>query len=298
MISIIICSVNSAVLERALTSIRNTIGVPFESIIIDNRPPYLGICDAYNQGAAKAKYDIFCFMHEDVSFETAGWGQKVIDHLHSKEIGLIGLAGGDIKSWVPSSWASLISASEISYIQHYKNGSVAERILRTSSPSDPSTLKEVVSIDGFWMCTRRDVFAKFQFDSRTFAGFHGYDIDFSLQVLQEYKIGVIFDVIVHHYSEGSFDRTWANNAIHVSDKWEKTLPRSVRNLPHKELLRQHWTSMNDFLDKLIELRYSLPQIIRYYLKYSIKKYFYWKHFLHFLKYIFQGYYKRKSLLNR
>ncbi len=293
MISIIICSVNKAALQKVTENITNTIGVSFEIIAIENSITSEGICTVYNKGAARAKYDIFCFMHEDISFETIGWGHKVIAHLKSPGVGLIGLAGGGIKSWVPSSWSSLIYTSEINFIQHFKDSDRQQKIYRTDSPEDAATIKKVVCIDGFWMCTKRDVFAKYQFDEKIFTGFHGYDIDFSLQVFTGYKVAVIFDILVHHYSEGNFDKTWMKNALLVSDKWRKILPMSVKKLSKEILLRQHWTAMNSFLDKLLALNYPLLQICRLYFKYSLNKYFYWKHFLYFLKYIFSGYFKRR-----
>lgn len=298
MISIIICSVNDAALEKVTENITHTIGVAFEIIVTENSTARLGICEAYNKGAAKAKYDIFCFMHEDIFFETIGWGRKVIAHLRSPQVGLIGLAGGGVKSWVPSSWASLIFCSEINYIQHFKEPVHPEKIFRTASPENDSMIKNVVCIDGFWMCTKRDVFAKYKFDSKTFTGFHGYDIDFSLQVFARYEVAVVFDILVHHFSEGSFDKTWIMNAMLVSDKWKKKLPMSVKKLPRQTLLRQQWTAMQSFIDKLLILNYALPQICKFYFKYSLNKYFYWKHFLYFLKYIFSGYYKKKGAISK
>jgi hypothetical protein len=231
-------------------------------------------------------------MHEDIFFDTNGWGQKVAAHLSSKEFGLIGLAGGGIKSRVPSSWASLIYSSEINYVQHFKNTEKELKILRTGSPEDASVIKKVVCIDGFWMCTTREVFARHQFDEKIFRGFHGYDIDFSLQVFTEYKVGVVFDITVHHFSEGSFDKTWLVNAIAVSKKWGDALPFSVTALSDEILRRQHWTTMQSFIDNMLLLEYSLPQIWKYYFKYAAGKYFYWKHFLHFSKYILSGYRKK------
>lgn len=298
MISIIICSINKQALEKVSNNIARTIGVDFEIIAIDNAVAGLGICAAYNIAAAKARFDILCFMHEDIYVETIGWAQKVAAHLSSGEFGLIGLAGGTVKSKVPSSWASLIYTSEISYIQHFKNPKREIKIVRTHSPQDAGMVKKVVCIDGFWMCTTREVFTRFQFDEEIFSGFHGYDIDFSLQVFTAYKVGVVFDIVVHHFSEGSFDKTWLINAMAVSKKWEALLPFSVETLSDETLLRQHWTAMQSFIDKMLLLEYSLPKITRYYLKYAFGKYFYWKHFLHFFKYLLTGCFtKRPAIKN-
>lgn len=282
-------------LDNAVKSITGTIGVPFEVISIENSTRKYGICAAYNLGAAKANYDILCFMHEDISFDTIGWGQKVMDHLKSPAVGLIGLAGGDSKSLVPSPWASLMCFNEGNFIQHYKDpAKPPKRIYGTCSPEDLSAIKRVICIDGFWMCTRRDVFAKYRFDEKTFTGFHAYDIDYSLQVAGGYKVAVVFDILVHHYSEGKFDRTWLENAMLVSDKWQRVLPAAVHTISKEKLVEEQWTTMRSFIDKMVEVGYSLPVICRLYVKYSFKKHFYWKHFLYFFRYIFLEYLKKEE----
>ena len=283
-------------LDNVVKSITYTIGVPFEIISIENSTRRYGICAAYNIGAARAKYDIYCFMHEDISFDTYGWGEKVIAHLQHPRVGLIGLAGGDSKSYVPSPWASVVSYNEGNFIQHFKDPlTPPQKIYGTCSPEDDSIIKNVVCVDGFWMCTKKEVFAKYQFDEKIFTGFHGYDIDFSLQVVQEYEVAVVFDILVHHYSDGNFDRTWLRNAMLVSDKWESSLPKSVRHVSEEKLLHEHWLTLKSFIDKLIQLNYSLPVICIFYFKYSFKKLFYWKHFLYFFKYIFLEYLKKDKL---
>jgi Glycosyltransferase like family len=284
MISIIISSRSHDVLQAIKDNVQKTIGVPFEIISFENKNGTKGLCEVYNLGAAKAKYNLFCFMHEDISFETNDWGKKVIHHLADKNVGLIGLAGGDTKGLVPSSWSSSIFQSEISIIQHYKTRNLPpERILKTGYPDDVSVIKKVVCIDGVWMCTRRDVFEKFRFDSDTFKGFHGYDVDFSLQVFQEYKVCVVFDILVHHYSDGNYNKTWVENIIKISNKWKEQLPKTVRMLDHKELVRQHWTTMGGFLKKLSNLKYPFAVKLKLFLEYSFNRFFHLMHFLHFLK---------------
>ncbi len=292
MISVIICSANKDVLSKALESINATIGVPFETIIIENSAAKFGISEAYNYGAAKAKFDILCFMHEDICFETNNWGQKVLTYLQDTTVGLIGIAGGDTKSLVPSSWSSSVFESEISIIQHFKNKlKQPQRIFKTGYPEDKNSIKKVVCLDGVWMCTRQDVFAQYNFDSKTFKGFHGYDIDFSLQVFMQYKVCVVFDILIHHYSNGSYTKTWMQNMMLVSDKWKNQLPVSVRNLSVKEFTVQHWTTMGRFLDYLFRLNYNLSFIIQQLFKYSFNKYFRINYFLYFIKYAAVNYFK-------
>lgn len=274
MISIIICSQSRDVVMATEENIRETIGVDVELIVIPNAEGKFGICHAYNTGALKARYDIFCFMHEDISYETKNWGERVIRHLSNKKTGLIGIAGGDTKSMTPSSWPSSIFESEISIIQHYKSkDKPPKKIITTGYPDNSSQYKKVTCIDGVWMCTRRDVFDKYQFDEKTFTGFHGYDIDFSLQVGLSYQVCAVSDILIHHYSEGSFNNDWLKSTIVVSKKWKKQLPRSARSLSHQEYVRQHWTSMNVFIDKMIELNYSRFSMIANTFPFAFNRYF-------------------------
>lgn len=284
MISIIICSINKSFLANAVKSIEKTIGVPHEIIVIDNNTARLGICEAYNRGATKAKFDILCFMHEDISFETQGWGVNVITHLGDKSIGLIGVAGGDTKSLVPSSWPSSIFNSEISLIQHYRDEKeTGVKIVMTGYPNDLGSCKNVACLDGVWMCVRKDIFKRYQFDAKVFTGFHGYDIDYSLQVAQTHRVCVIFDVVLHHYSEGSFDRRWLQSSMLVSDKWKHVLPYSVRHVTKKELIRQHWTTMNIYIETMIRLEYNLAFIVWQLLKYGLNSLFGFRFFLYSLR---------------
>ncbi len=295
MISIIICSANEAALQEVLHSIEHTIGVPYEAIVVENHQGKFGLSEAYNKGAAKAHYDVFCFMHEDVCFETNDWGRKVLNYLSNKAIGLIGVAGGDTKGRIPSSWSSFVFASEVSLVQHFKHSKKPpERICRTGYPGDVSTIKPVVSMDGVWMCTRRDIYEHCRFDDRTFRQFHGYDIDFSLQVLMKYKVCVVFDILLHHYSEGSYTKNWLDNMILLSNKWKHQLPVSVRDLSEKEYMIQHWTAMVRFIDNLIYFQYKLPAVYYQICKYSFNRYFRVRRFLYSLKYAFQAYYNRNN----
>ena len=285
MISIIICSKDQELFFKVKENIRNTVGVPFEIIEMNNEDGKFGICSAYNKGADKANFEILCFLHEDTNFETHNWGEIIISHLSDKSVGLIGIAGGDTKSFVPSSWSSFIYPSEISIVQHFKSTGKMERIVRTGDISNPQLIKPVICIDGVFMCTRKDVFSKFRFDEKTFPEFHGYDLDYSLQVGTSLKECMIFDLFIPHFSEVSFHRHWLNYTMKLSDKWKYRLPVSVRNLKESEYINQHWTSMRNFIKKQIELDYKLHIILKNYFKYSFTQYFHFMHFLHFLRII-------------
>lgn len=292
MISVIICSVNPLLLEKVRKNIEETIGVPYEIISIDNSQNKYGICKAYNEAGAKARFPILCFMHEDISFETTNWGEKVCTHLKDKQTGLLGVAGGDSKALVPSSWSVPVISNEINLVQHYKSALLpVKRIVETNKEINGNT-KRVIALDGVWLCTRKDVFEQFKFDDKTFTGFHGYDIDYSLQVNTKFTVRVVFDVVLHHFSEGNPDARWINSAILVSKKWKKQLPVSVYDLSKEQYRFHYWHSLRVYLQHLFRLNYNYFTIIATLLHYSFnRRYFSFRRFLSMSKYVAIGIYK-------
>ncbi|MHA4807442.1 glycosyltransferase [Flavitalea flava] len=285
MISIIICSINPNLLSNLKRNIAETIGMPYEIIAIDNSINNWGICKVYNQGAEKATYPILCFAHEDISFVTNDWGRLVCAHFSDPKTGLLGLAGGDAKSLVPSSWSIPVVSNEINIFQHYRSVTEPSRHIVVRSPDTLGSKERVVSLDGVWLCTKKEIFCQFTFDERTFGGFHGYDIDYSLQVNTLYKVYVIFDLVVHHYSDGKPDRKWVESAILVSKKWKNKLPVSVYDLPWSAYNIHHWQSLQVFLHKLIQLNYEFPVILRHYLNFSFTRFFTFRQFFSMGKYV-------------
>jgi Glycosyltransferase like family len=293
MISIIICSVNPVSLADIKKNIEETIGVPYEIVVIDNSANRYGICRAYNEGGSRARFPLLCFMHEDIAFETAGWGEIVRRHLSNPRTGLLGVAGSDAKSLVPSCWTfSSIVSSEINLVQHYRFSRLPPLRIRVTGETQAGPLKKVVAVDGLWLCTKREVFDRFKFDEATFTGFHGYDIDFSLQVSTRYDVCVAFDIVVHHFSEGKRDRQWLNSAVAVSRKWKKRLPASVYDLSHQEYRVHHWQTLHGFLDHLFRLKYGTASILRHYFAYSFTRFFTVRRFISMGKYVLANLLKR------
>jgi hypothetical protein len=273
MISVIICSVDPSRLAKVSDNIGKTIGVPYELIAVDNASGRYGICAAYNLAGSRARYPLLCFMHEDIAFETRDWGQLVHRHFQDPEVGLLGVAGGDARALVPCSWSVPIGSKQIHLIQHYKYlKGISEHLLETD-PSGYADKKRVVALDGLWLCTRKEIFARFQFDEAAFPGFHGYDIDYSLQVGRTSGVYVVFDILIHHYSEGSPDRSWLKSAMRLSRKWRRQLPVSVSPQPREVYSLHHWRSMRVFLQRLSDLDYNYFLILWWLVYYSCNRYF-------------------------
>lgn len=211
MISIIVCSISPERLARLKENIRDTIGLEYELIAIDNRVNSRGICAVYNQGAAAARYDILCFVHEDVEFLEDGWGARVLQHFSSADLGAIGLAGSRYKGRIPSGWST--GQKELDR-QHLYHGSDRLRMesFHLSPPDDEMKCSDVCVLDGVWIGVRRSLWETVRFDENI-VGFHFYDIDFSLRCYQIMRVAVIYDVELLHFSKGGFDASWVQAAL-------------------------------------------------------------------------------------
>lgn len=223
MISIIISSADKTQLKAITQNIQNTIGIAHEILSYENKGAKRGICEIYNQGIKEAKYDLLCFMHEDIVLLTDHWGRIVIDYFQKDpRLGLLGVAGSDSKSSVAGSWDSLYGTAYINIIQHFKHKDAPP--LRITNPENPqSKINPVAWVDGVWFCCPRKVAQKFPFDENL-KGFHGYDIDFSLEIFERYTVAVSHNILMAHFSEGKFSTDWLNAMLYISRKRKKQLP--------------------------------------------------------------------------
>ncbi|SFD81763.1 Glycosyltransferase like family protein [Chitinophaga sp. CF118] len=228
MISVIICSANAARAADVTRNITATIGVPHELIVIDNAKALGGMCAGNNAGAQRAVYDICCFVHDDVAFLTNDWGTRVIAHFNEDEqLALIGLAGSRYKSKTLSGWYTGLQEADCCNIyQRKKNGKDRQFYMRPEGMEGKSV--QVKTLDGVWLCMRKQVWQKHPFNSERLNGFHFYDLDISLRVSSFYKVSVVYDVDVSHFSKGNFGDEWVLGAINFHENVNKvTLPCSV-----------------------------------------------------------------------
>ncbi|UOR03946.1 glycosyltransferase family protein [Hymenobacter aerilatus] len=252
MVSIIICSRSQDQLAQVKYNVAATIGAPYEVVAIDNSQGRYSIFQAYNWGIAQSTGDLLCFMHEDISFETQDWGQVVQRAFReNSRLGLLGVAGSSYKPAVPSGWSFDSACDDTTYmniVQYYKGRSDKNKIY--SNPKK-QTISNVVSVDGVWFCTTRAIAEKVQFDEKTFSGFHCYDVDFSLAVLQHHEVAVTFEVLINHFSEGSFNDSWITETIKLHDKWRAILPINLEQLPAAAVTREEFKAFHAILPRLV-----------------------------------------------
>ena len=263
MISIVICSKSPVLLEQVSKNIAATIGLPYEIVAIDNTKGEQGICAAYNRGARKSKFDLLCFMHEDILFHTQNWGRVVAELLADPSIGLVGVIGSKYLVDAPAHWwGGGLELCRRRLIDGYADGR-QEHVLQNP---DSEQVSEVVAVDGVWLCTRRHVWQEHPFDGQTFPYFHFYDIDFSAQVFQHYRVVVTYSILIEHFSRGNIDHTWVKSALAFFKKWRHHLPMSTKRLPVEKARQVKERAYQAFASRLLSLHYNKRITLNYILK--------------------------------
>ena len=249
MISIIICHRNESLLQSLKKNIEETIGLPFELIIIDNRNNNYTILSAYNEGVRKSKYDIACFAHEDILFHTNNWGQKVVEHFNNVEVGMIGIIGGMAQSMIPSAWwfNSYFSKSARNLLLKDRNKKDKNLYHYYSNPLSDEGKTEVVILDGLWFCIRKKLFEKISFDEKTFSGFHLYDADISMQICQYAKSYVVYDILIEHKWDGNISQDFYKDLIHFTKKWDKQLPIRNSKIDSNYFKNYNWHALRNLI---------------------------------------------------
>lgn len=217
MISIVICSQYPNLSEDVQRSLSSTIGIEYEIVYIYNQDNKYSIFEAYQLGVARAKGDILCFMHNDVLFYSQNWGQIVEQTLADNRIGGCAVAGVQYLRCSPAYYPVGFGMNKINLIQSTPNGDLYWH--------DYNQMSEIVAFDGLWFCIKADCFNKISFDTKTYSGFHFYDIDISLQLhKQGYKIVCLPNIQIKHLSGGHTNESWLRNSFLFASKWRNYLP--------------------------------------------------------------------------
>lgn len=247
MISVVILHRNIDFIQKAKTNLKQTIGVEYELIIIDNKNNDFNIFNGYNLGVRKSKFPIICFMHEDLLFHTDDWGKRVLSHFENSDLGLLGVVGGTAMPRVPATWWTKhpLNVHYVNLIQHWTRqeppiGGYRQEIPGTRKTRDYNNptnkkLNEGIAVDGLWFCVRKELFDRVKFDQETYAGFHFYDVDICFQVLARgYKVMFASDILVEHFSEGHLSKDWFESALIFNKKWRHDLPKFINKVDAKK----------------------------------------------------------------
>lgn len=228
MFSIITCSRKQEIPLELKQNIDETIGCAYELVFIDNSENKYSIFEAYNEGVRRAKGEILCFTHDDVLFRSSNWGNAMMNHFHESEsIGLIGFAGTHFLPDTPMYWYGSPFVSQ----RNLNNdlGCVEEHFHEEWFGGN--NIIETVAVDGFCFFARKSLFDRIAFDEMTYKGFHLYDMDICMQVIQAgYKVCVCRDVLAEHqwsermqFSKKGGDAFLGNLDL-FTRKWQDKLP--------------------------------------------------------------------------
>ena len=239
MVSIITCSVNDEQYFEFEASVTNTIGVPFEIIRIDNRSNAYSICAAYNEGARRARFDVLCFSHEDIQFITKDWGKDLCTVLDDRKIGLVGVYGICFHSHFPVGWYAS-GEFEGQVVLGMEADAKADYHVRFPSEK----IADVAGVDGLFMATRRGVFDRYKFAEEILKGFHGYDMDYSLQVGQTLRVVVTRNILLKHASGGQFNDAYYEAMAVIGKRWHDAFPVHVAAYSTAELKALNLRALN------------------------------------------------------
>lgn len=266
MVSVIICSVSEEKRERVRENISRTIGVEHEFIIHDNtKDNRLGICQAYNLCASKAKYDCLCFVHEDVEFVSNGWGRELVLQANKDYTGVIGLAGGRVVTKTPLSWGEIGAPHIRVHIKHK-----GDKKFWNENPNN-ERFSEVITLDGVMMFCKRSVWERIKFNEALLKGFHCYDTDFSIRAFKYYKNYVCHTIDLVHYSNGNFGKEWFDEIGRIYEPVMASLPLSVEELSDEEIQKivekGEYEYIRRYIIKLKSREEALEAIRRFRYKY-------------------------------
>jgi hypothetical protein len=92
-----------------------------------------------------------------------------------------------------------------------------------------------VLVDGLWFCVPKIVMDKVSFDESTFSGFHCYDLDICLQIIElNYEVRIVYDINIEHFSIGKRDAKWLRGIFTLYAKWKKILPIQTTEISNSQ----------------------------------------------------------------
>ncbi len=211
MISIIICSIDPAKYKKVTQNYRSLLGnEPHEIIGIHDAK---SLAEGYHRGIRKSSGAILVFCHDDIEILSPDFSKKLRTHL--KTYDLIGAAG--TTRLIGPGWIQAGQPYIHGQITHYdkKEDVYATCVYSANEP----VVSDIQAIDGLFMAAKREVTDSVRFDEARLDGFHLYDIDFSYSAYRAgFKVAVCNDIIIIHYSGGSFAEKWRYYADRFLEK--------------------------------------------------------------------------------
>lgn len=200
MLSIVVSTYKPDKFQQLQDNISRSIGnTVYELIKVDN-PGLMGLCSAYNKGAASARYDVLLFIHDDIEFNTNNWGEILLHHIRRYSQGIIGIAGGNYVPAAPSGW----------FIKH--------------GAHTVHSNQETKLLDGVFLAMSKEQYKEMPFNEQI-KGYHGYDTEICTRSAIKYANLLVSDIQIIHHSEGNPDRQWLENHIQIRDLYGNSMQK-------------------------------------------------------------------------
>lgn len=232
MLSIIVASYRQNYFSNLCLNIKETIGEVEYEIIKVNNPGLMSVSKAYNEGAERAKFFLFLFIHEDVEFFTHNWGRELLKSFEEKNVGVIGLAGGTKKSFLPTGHDQGIAKYRNIFVIHKKD----EHEIRNNRIE----LIKIKTLDGVFLAMDKLIWKEFKFNEEIDC-FHFYDLDITLRISEKYQNYVNPNISLLHFSKGNFDNDWIkaclkfHKFVYPFDQYEQEENKKLRVFWYKRL---------------------------------------------------------------
>jgi len=194
-------------------------------------PSVGSIAESYNatldRAAERDDLEALVLVHQDAEIVDADLCAKVREALRDPEVGLIGCVGAlDVRSiaW----WeGSVTLASFINRYEAHGGGDLASFSWSWDEAPPWAKTGEVETLDGFVLVFSPWAVRSIRFDE-ALSRFHGYDLDYCLQVREAGRKVVTADFRAIHHREIEMlpdPEEWIEAHIAVADKWDGRMPR-------------------------------------------------------------------------
>jgi tetratricopeptide (TPR) repeat protein len=212
-VSIVVCSIDDARLERFRANMESHLRDRAHELVVirDAR----SLCEGYARGLDRARHDIVVFCHDDVELVSADPFARIEEALQASD--LIGFAGSSLAGvWTGHPHLH-------GWITHPAPDGEWEVAVTSLAGGVVAGMQ---TLDGVFMAMRRETAQRIGFDSRTFDGFHLYDLDFSYRAFRAgLRLAVTTEVVAVHASRGRFDAVWRGYAQRFEEKFPETAGR-------------------------------------------------------------------------
>jgi hypothetical protein len=176
-------------------------------------------------------------LHQDVEIVDDRFCAKVREELADPQVGVVGCVGAlDTRSlaW----WEGAVTwASFTHHYYEFGGGELPAFAMHPERAAPPAYARtgEVDTLDGFIMVLAPWSVRNLRFDE-SLGRFHGYDLDFCLQVRAGGRKVVTADLkVIHHHSLQLLadPENWIEANVRLTEKWEERFPQIGAEVGHR-----------------------------------------------------------------